>query len=103
MNFMDGTEKQQVQVDLKYCERCGGLWLRPQTTDSVHCRSCRLRLEARSNPGPAKFQKMRSPEVQRRKAPKQKPDVRPDGRKDRLPSPAEIDCLQGVAAVEVRA
>ena len=28
------------KLELKYCERCGGLWLRPQGADAVYCASC---------------------------------------------------------------
>lgn len=33
-----------VLLDLKYCERCGGLWLRPSHDDAVYCRSCAAKL-----------------------------------------------------------
>ena len=33
MNFMGRMEGQEIQVELKYCERCGGLWLRPRGAD----------------------------------------------------------------------
>jgi Zn-finger nucleic acid-binding protein len=29
-----------VFLELKYCERCGGLWLRPRGCDGVLCASC---------------------------------------------------------------
>ena len=28
------------KLELKYCERCGGLWLRPQGGEAVYCASC---------------------------------------------------------------
>ncbi len=28
------------KLELKYCERCGGLWLRPQGTDAIYCAAC---------------------------------------------------------------
>lgn len=31
-------------MELKYCERCGGLWLRPRGGEGVHCRGCCLHL-----------------------------------------------------------
>ena len=37
---MSGVKEQFVQVELKYCERCGGLWLRKRGTDGVYCRPC---------------------------------------------------------------
>jgi hypothetical protein len=30
-----------ILMDLKYCEQCGGLWLRRKTSDEVLCRGCR--------------------------------------------------------------
>src|SRR5208337_2017542 len=50
MNFIGRTEDSEIQVELKYCERCGGLWLRPQGADGVYCDSCRVRLAAMRNP-----------------------------------------------------
>lgn len=29
-----------IEVELKYCERCGGLWLRRKGVVSVYCASC---------------------------------------------------------------
>lgn len=29
-----------VEVELKYCERCGGLWIRPCGSERVFCGSC---------------------------------------------------------------
>lgn len=31
---------QGIQMELKYCERCGGLWLRPRASDLVFCGAC---------------------------------------------------------------
>ena len=31
---------QYPKLELKYCERCGGLWLRPQGGEAVYCASC---------------------------------------------------------------
>ena len=28
------------KLELKYCERCGGLWLRSQGSDAVYCAAC---------------------------------------------------------------
>ena len=92
MNFIDKMEGQEIRVELKYCERCGGLWLRPQGTDGVYCASCRVRLEARPNPGDAPPCKTR-----RHKRRGQGSDLQ----RDDLHSSARIDCLQGVAATEV--
>jgi len=37
---MDELGSEAIQLELKYCERCGGLWLRPQGSDLVFCASC---------------------------------------------------------------
>lgn len=28
------------KLELKYCERCGGLWLRPRDSEAVYCATC---------------------------------------------------------------
>jgi hypothetical protein len=33
-------ESALVHLELKYCERCGGLWLRLNGSDSVFCEHC---------------------------------------------------------------
>jgi ribosomal protein S27AE len=40
MNFLETITNEGIQLDLKYCERCGGLWLRPHGTDGVYCAAC---------------------------------------------------------------
>ena len=94
MDFIGTMEGSEIHVELKYCERCGGLWLRPQGTSGVYCASCRVCLAAMPNPGEAPPRKARS----RRKA-----RVRRDVQREDLQSPARIEYLQGVAAMEVRA
>jgi hypothetical protein len=34
------NESAGVLLDLKYCERCGGLWLRPRVCEEVYCNGC---------------------------------------------------------------
>jgi len=31
---------QEISFELKYCERCGGLWLRPGGGQQVYCVAC---------------------------------------------------------------
>ena len=39
MNFISRMEGSEIQVELKYCERCGGLWPAPaRSARSVLCR-----------------------------------------------------------------
>jgi len=44
MNFINALEAKDVPVELKYCERCGGLWLRPLGGEGVYCPGCCVRL-----------------------------------------------------------
>ena len=103
MNFIIEMEGQEIQVELKYCERCGGLWLRLQGTTGVYCASCRVHLAAMPDPGeptPCKARRHRRARVQ-----EQKTDVRNDAQKDvqgeDVQNPGQIDRLQGVVAMEV--
>jgi len=92
MNFTGTIEGRDMQVELKYCERCGGLWLRPQGTGGVYCSSCQLRLDAR-------------PTFEAAPARKGRRRPRPGGfNSDRatLRDAVRIECLQGVAVMGVR-
>jgi uncharacterized Zn finger protein (UPF0148 family) len=95
MDYIGTMEGSEIQVELKYCERCGGLWLRPQGTNGVYCASCRVCLAAMPNPGEAPARKARS----RRKARARASDVQ----REDLQSSAQMEYLQGVAAMEVGA
>lgn len=37
---MEIDEIEIVQLELKYCEYCGGLWLRRKGDDEVYCAAC---------------------------------------------------------------
>jgi hypothetical protein len=37
---MEPLEAGSIQLELKYCERCGGLWLRPTGSDLLFCAGC---------------------------------------------------------------
>ena len=39
-NIMPGELKVEVNLELKYCERCGGLWLRPAGGAEIYCVNC---------------------------------------------------------------
>jgi hypothetical protein len=101
MNFISEMDGQEIHVELKYCERCGGLWLRPQGADGVYCAGCRAHLEAMPNPGAALPRKARL----RRRVRVQEPvtNIRKDVQGEDLQTPARIEYLEGVAAMEVRA
>jgi hypothetical protein len=37
-------ENDTVRMELKYCEHCGSLWLRPSGTEGVYCESCQRKV-----------------------------------------------------------
>ena len=37
---MEFDNHELIQLELKYCERCGGLWLRLQGAQEVYCAAC---------------------------------------------------------------
>jgi len=90
MNFIGRSEGGEIQVELKYCERCGGLWLRPRGADDVYCASCRVSLAAMPNPGTAPTGRTRRRRSRRRRVEAQTEYL-----------PGRIENLQGVAAMEV--
>lgn len=34
------SSSNELQLELKYCERCGGLWLRPAGGGQIYCAAC---------------------------------------------------------------
>lgn len=36
----DDVDQDLILLELKYCERCGGLWLRNHGSDEVYCPTC---------------------------------------------------------------
>jgi hypothetical protein len=54
MNFSQAIEEGDRIVELKYCERCGGLWLRSTPGDESYCESCRAAMAAWPRMGRAK-------------------------------------------------
>jgi hypothetical protein len=34
------SKANEAQFELKYCERCGGLWLRPVGGEQIYCAAC---------------------------------------------------------------
>src|SRR5260221_14517621 len=93
MDFIDTMKGSEIKIELKYWEGCGGLWLRPQGKNGVYCGSCGACLAAMPNRGEAPPRKARS----RRKARMRATDIQ----REDLRSPACIEYLQGVAAMEV--
>ena len=74
MNFISMIRQDDVAVELKYCERCGGLWLRRPGQNVVHCGRCRAQRAALLRPGRGRMGQ----------------------------NSLQIDCLRGVAEVAVR-
>jgi hypothetical protein len=37
---METIDSNAIQMELKYCERCGGLWLRIRGSELVYCGPC---------------------------------------------------------------
>jgi len=37
---METNGEKVIQLELKYCERCGGLWLRRKGADKTYCAKC---------------------------------------------------------------
>lgn len=37
---MENFDRSAIQLELKYCERCGGLWLRPKGSELIFCPPC---------------------------------------------------------------
>ena len=40
MKAKENVAGNELQFELKYCERCGGLWLRPVGGGQVYCVAC---------------------------------------------------------------
>ena len=36
------SNRELIQLELKYCERCGGLWFRMQCSPEVYCATCAI-------------------------------------------------------------
>jgi uncharacterized Zn finger protein (UPF0148 family) len=51
MNVTGSEQDQWIRLDLKYCERCGGLFLRSEGTSGVYCGSCSAHFAQRPAPG----------------------------------------------------
>ena len=96
MNFISKMEGQEIQVELKYCERCGGLWLRLQGTNGVYCASCQAILAAMPNPDDVPPSKARC-----RKARVPGTSVNKKAKKKTLRTPIRIEYIEGVAGSEV--
>ena len=41
---MESEDPEVIQLELKYCERCGALWLRLRGTREIYCAPCDLEM-----------------------------------------------------------
>ncbi len=41
---MNIEDPEVIQLELKYCERCGALWLRLRGTQEIYCAPCDLEM-----------------------------------------------------------
>lgn len=73
-------------LELKYCERCGGLWVRLQGESEVYCVKCRRHMAELPRPSAEASTKPRLP--------------RPD--RDDIQGQYELESLQAIAEAEVR-
>jgi hypothetical protein len=90
MNFMDGMEVGDELVELKYCERCGGIFLRRPGEQKVFCMLCSVHVA-------------RQFAVEEMRCRLAIATIRPrKPRRGTRLSAGEIKCLQGVACLEVR-
>jgi hypothetical protein len=92
MNVIGVTVEEAIQLDLKYCERCGGLWLRRKGTKGVHCAGCKVHFEALPNRGAAPPRKAR----QRKSRAAAK-----NAQADPAERSGQIEYIQGTSSTEV--
>jgi hypothetical protein len=86
MNFISMLGAKGVAVELKYCERCGGLWLRMLGDQGVYCGNCRVRMAEMPRP------------VHERSGKPRLPCPKPED----VQGQVQIDYLQAVTEMEVR-
>jgi hypothetical protein len=86
MNFISWTEGSKTGLELKYCERCEVLWIRPQGDSEVYCMSCRARMADMPRP------------VEERASRPRLPCPEAEG----LQGQVQIEYLQAVTELEVR-
>jgi hypothetical protein len=93
MNFISEIDSYESRVELKYCERCGGLFLRLCGASLSYCGTCKVHLTL---PSPAS----RPVEVL---AGRRSRNARTPGYRRRAsPGTVRIGDLRGVALSEVR-
>jgi Zn-finger nucleic acid-binding protein len=53
------NEQERVTLELKICERCGGLWLRPSVSRWIYCGGCKKKISELPKPSMESGQKRR--------------------------------------------
>lgn len=99
MNITGSTAGEGIARDLKYCERCGGLWVRALGTDGVYCAACQGYFAARPSVAEARPAPRRA---RRRKIPTLQANRMESVLEVHAPAHGQIECLYGVGAMEVR-
>ena len=51
MSGMAEKKEERVTLELKICERCGGLWLRPSASRWIYCAGCKKKVSELPKPG----------------------------------------------------
>jgi len=92
MNVIDVTAEEAIQLDLKYCERCGGLWLRRKGTNGVYCAGCKEHFEALPN---------RSATPPRKARPRKSRGAAKNTQADPAERSGKIEYIRGTASMEV--
>jgi hypothetical protein len=95
MNLINEVEVGREHVELKYCERCGGLFLRELSGGVVYCAGCTARLTTED------WMEVTFPGDRRRLRPARLPKG-PKAGEDALQGPATIESLRAVATAEAR-
>ncbi len=96
MNFPSRMEATEEHVELKYCERCGGLFLRALGASVIYCGGCALRLAAE----PELAEVIGEAGRRRSRPPRLGKGPKPGDRE--LQGMAKLEYLHAVAGMEVR-
>ena len=48
-----------IRMELKYCERCGGLWVRERASAEIYCANCAAALEELQGGAARRFHRTR--------------------------------------------
>jgi len=95
MNFMCEGEVGKEKVELKYCERCGSLFLRERSAGVVYCPGCTARTAT------GDWTDVIFPGDRRRLRPARLPRGR-DADKGKLQGMSVVETLRAVATAEAR-